>query len=1776
MATSKATLQAILDAAKGRSQMSVYKKLMDPVNPYAAYNNTDRALNLVYRCYTLSGLENLYKKPAIAMGKHSDVLDYLYESQTNQMSQYYWASTAIKGVGYAANRTQFGAEDPADRALASMILLRSVINALDETLLAFANDLRWSAKRFGRVPYTAAVAGAGIGPAAAPAAAARPARPAQPAQPAGVPAFQVFSQIVPQIDLAQQVPNANLLPVQFAPGVPLPASYMVQRRLGNLGWDSDHVYQLDPSDGVWKVIATGAVGLPYRNQMTGRYYQLLANGFILDLGPNFQPVIGRTGPALAPSGVSGSGTVPGLVPPGAGGSGTVPGRVPPGVSGAAAVPAAVPMVAPAAPSAVGSFTRLDPVTAPMRNNVKNYRNWGGAVGSATFTLNAVLAVGVAIWQINNAAAKKDGDRSGAEVTSAIFGLVGALANIGANGFKALDSFGKILVKDPGFVLGNDELIGPLALGQTRTPKKSRWDANTSKIYGRLGTYGGGLVNGLAGIFALAPYWGSDKLTSEQKGVMAAEVTAQFLGAGLQIGGNVWLAQAVGRGIAYPSVLDAATGNMIRVVRHRALMGPMALTASAGLLLAISPLEIYALAKQGEYAADLDKLNSVGYAGHGLLANFYRDKTAVQAGIFAGSAFLDIVGSLAVAACVVSGVGAPLAIPVGLAVTVVTAIFRIAEYGFIRIAVEKAVNAIRDYVDPNDASRRGAVAYFENSLNAQHALLSDSAELSVYLTGLQANLGEGSSVVWVDTQTMSPQAMELAALTRSSVDVVTAKAYIKRFRDGISRPDASLRINAVTGVLDLDADGTAPYLRKQLITFLNPLLAPGKETSTTVAVGGKTNVTTLKITAENGNAYTVTNKGWTINDGNASSTMDLRNVVTHVADRDNTKVLGLPITVNGGFGNDTVIANASAMKFDGGGDEDTVDYNDLKGRGISIHSELKDGYRIVTKDVNGLESYHETITQNSFAATNVGINATGRYIRIYHIQPGAYLSPAEFPPRYLIYPYNSTTLSLTELKVFSGGVNRAAGKSIAVNADQQSPFYHDDVPFQKVTFDSAINDKALTDGRFGSGAEPVVAKAGRILNEDDAFGIYIELDLGASYAIDSVALWGNAGQPEWSNNLRVYVSDSPFPSNRHQTYYNLEVDSDVAQFDVAKVGAGSVSLFTDTLIGIENLIGTELGDSLTGNGGGNALSGAAGDDTIDGSGGADTLYGGDGKDIDVDLGDSYDIDSIALWGASGYAGANSNLRVYVSDTRPAVSSPTAYADLAGNSAVLKIDLAAIAAGTATTVYDTLTSIENLVGTKLADSLTGDGNANALVGNEGDDVLIGGAGNDELQGGDGDDNLDGGAGNDTLSGDGGKDSIQGGDGNDMIQQDIDAYTAGSSGVWSTLDGGEGADTVNYGFTIFPGATRTGADGAGTEVGIDVNLLTGQAVKYRGTADGTTFSVYDVLIGIEGVTGTRLKDSLTGDDNANALDGDAGNDVLAGNGGDDILMGGEGKDTVIGGAGNDDLAGEAGFDSVSGGDGDDEIEQDIEAVSDTLDGGAGRDTADYSGTDLRGLATTGIVAKLDADGKGLGNGTVVKTLDGTFAAVGAKGQYIRIYHNDDAPNVLGSLHLSLTELKVFAGGKNVAAEIASTSGADEGFVADEGNNPGALTNAKVGGAWNGELSTGSNVAYAYGTKKAYIELKLDSVQYIDSIALWGRDGTPLFSDNLRVYISETPFNQDFPAPGSSLNPSYKDLAGNPKLTRIDIGKVTTPCWVVEAMTSYTAMPAPIRSTARMAMTS
>jgi Ca2+-binding RTX toxin-like protein len=344
------------------------------------------------------------------------------------------------------------------------------------------------------------------------------------------------------------------------------------------------------------------------------------------------------------------------------------------------------------------------------------------------------------------------------------------------------------------------------------------------------------------------------------------------------------------------------------------------------------------------------------------------------------------------------------------------------------------------------------------------------------------------------------------------------------------------------------------------------------------------------------------------------------------------------------------------------------------------------------------------------------------------------------------------------------------------------------------------------------------------------------------------------------------------------------------------GSGS-----DTLTSIENLIGSAYADRLTGNADANSLAGGAGSDTLDGGAGSDTLAGGDGSDAYF-VRDGGDIvsETNAVLATGGTDTVYSDLSAYTltANVENGRILSTTVANLTGNtlnnvlyagagSNVLNggsgIDTVSYAYGLAGTTgvtvslavgtaqatggsgSDTLTSIENLIGSAYADRLTGNTGANSLGGGAGNDTFDGGAGSDTLAGGDGSDTYVVRDGGDVVSE---TNAVLATGGSDTVYSSLAAYTltanvengrilatvaanltgntlnnvlyagAGNNG----LDGGTGIDTVSYAYGL-----------AGT-TGVTVSLA-------LGTAQATGGSGSDTLTSIENLIGSAYADQLTG---------------------------------------------------------------------------------------------------------------------------------------------------------------------------------------------------------------------------------------------------------------------------------------------------------------------------
>ncbi len=328
-------------------------------------------------------------------------------------------------------------------------------------------------------------------------------------------------------------------------------------------------------------------------------------------------------------------------------------------------------------------------------------------------------------------------------------------------------------------------------------------------------------------------------------------------------------------------------------------------------------------------------------------------------------------------------------------------------------------------------------------------------------------------------------------------------------------------------------------------------------------------------------------------------------------------------------------------------------------------------------------------------------------------------------------------------------------------------------------------------------------------------------------------------------LRALLPTSPFPyrfgtsshdnftaNSSRESYFgstgtdtvNYENSTSRVSVDLTRGQGRGGSADNDTYSSIENVVGSDFDDILTGNNASNTLHGGGGDDRFVGSKGNDQLFGGD----DVDTVDTVD---------------------YSNDDKAIDANLTAHRVNKG-------------AGNG---IDRIDGIENVVGSNYGDELTGDEKDNGLNGGGGNDTFFGSKGDDTLIGGEGDDDTVDYSDNDqAISANLARNTVTKGDGNgtdtistieNVVGSDFDDILTGDekdneldgrgrndtfygSKGNDTLIGGDGFDTVDYG---------------SLDHGVNVDLATGSVDKGDGTVDTVT--------GIEEVVGTRFGDVMQG---------------------------------------------------------------------------------------------------------------------------------------------------------------------------------------------------------------------------------------------------------------------------------------------------------------------------
>jgi Ca2+-binding RTX toxin-like protein len=330
-------------------------------------------------------------------------------------------------------------------------------------------------------------------------------------------------------------------------------------------------------------------------------------------------------------------------------------------------------------------------------------------------------------------------------------------------------------------------------------------------------------------------------------------------------------------------------------------------------------------------------------------------------------------------------------------------------------------------------------------------------------------------------------------------------------------------------------------------------------------------------------------------------------------------------------------------------------------------------------------------------------------------------------------------------------------------------------------------------------------------------------------------------------------------------------SDTADYSTA---SAAITLFghqvdhgdgTDTLSGIERVVGSAFDDNMVGGPGNDDLEGGAGHDSLRGHAGDDTLIGGTGDDFLVP-GQGNDL----IDGGDGFDRAG-----FFQDATAGV-----HVDL---------NLEGTAQDTGMGIK-TLIGIEHVSGTNFADTLIGNAGDNWIWGQGGGDSLSAGAGNDLVQLGwvTSNDTVDGGAGNDTLSFDGNGSDTTGVHASLALQgaaQDTGRGLVTATG-FENLSGSQFADTLSGDAHDNVLAGFAGDDSLSGGGGNDLLLGDGHAtVDTHGTGgSGPIVTLADA---------SAFDQFTAGND---TLDGGTGDDTLIGGGGGDVLTGGKGADHFV----------------------------------------------------------------------------------------------------------------------------------------------------------------------------------------------------------------------------------------------------------------------------------------
>ncbi|MBP1208054.1 Ca2+-binding RTX toxin-like protein [Duganella sp. 1411] len=498
--------------------------------------------------------------------------------------------------------------------------------------------------------------------------------------------------------------------------------------------------------------------------------------------------------------------------------------------------------------------------------------------------------------------------------------------------------------------------------------------------------------------------------------------------------------------------------------------------------------------------------------------------------------------------------------------------------------------------------------------------------------------------------------------------------------------------------------------------------------------------------------------------------------------------------------DTFAGNADANTFDGGAGVDTIDYSS---------STAAVNVNLTTNVVAGGDAQGDILTAME-AVTGSAFNDTLASSTAGHTLAGGAGNDL----------YTVGIASVVVAEAAGNGIDEVqtglAALSIAAYANVEKLTYLGTASF---TGTGNAGDNVLTGGSGndnllgGAGADEFFGGAGiDTVSYTDGNAMTLNFATGDFSGIGHGDSFHDIEKFAGSNFGDIFIESGDSHQLDGQSGVDMvsyETATSAITFDLAaKIQTGIAA--GDLLTNIEVIQATGFADTLVGDGNANIFIGGAG---------ADAITGGLGNDTS--------------WYLHSVAG-------------------------------VQIDLAAGTAAGGDAAGDALTSVENLIGSSLNDTITGNTAVNVLEGGYGDDIIYGGDGADTIFGDVGSSVLPLIAANSGAQ----ADMLYGGNGNDTI-------TTAANDVGSIAFGEAGVDTITVVNGIADGGigndflTVRSGQALGGE-GDDRIAVNGQGVARGGDGD-------------DGITGYGSLYSLYGDAGADTLNLDGVGDAFGGEGGD-----------------------------------------------------------------------------------------------------------------------------------------------------------------------------------------------------------------------------------------------------------------------------------------------------